>query len=117
MLNERRTVVRGVQVAHCNNTVGRRLFGGRDADDVIAQCKQVWAIGGSDAEAALFAGVSVFSLSRYLHKHPEVVELRNALKQRPILMARMTIVNNLHIPDIAWKYLEHKLPEEFGKKV
>lgn len=94
---------------------GRKLFGGRTATDVIALCREVWAIGGSDAEAAAFAGISAVSLCRYLQKHPDILELRNVLKQRPVLMARMTIVNNLHIPEIAWKYLERKRPEEFRR--
>lgn len=94
---------------------GRKLFNGRAAAEVVAQCKQVWAIGGSDAEAAAFAGISVFSLCRYLQRNPDIFELRNVLKQRPVLIARMTIFNNLHIPEVAWKYLERKRPDEFGK--
>lgn len=94
--------------------VGRRQFGGRSEQEVIDKCKEVWGIGGTDAEAALWAQISPFALCNYLKAHPEVVELRNVLKHRPILLARLTIV--AHIGDSfdnAMKYLERKLPEEF----
>lgn len=96
--------------------VGRRLFNGRDPDSVIAQCKQVWALGGTDVEAAAMAQISTVSLCRFLKSNPDIAALRNNLRCKPILFARMTIVRSLDDPKLAWKYLEHKLPEEFAVK-
>ena len=96
------------------NKVGRKWFDGKNENGVVAKLKEVWGLGGSDAEACFWADISKFSLKRYLDANPDIVELRNKLKEKPILKARQTIINNLHNPDIAFKYLERKKRDEFG---
>jgi hypothetical protein len=99
------------------NKAGRKWFDGKTESDVVAKLKVVWGLGGSDAEACYYADISKFSLSRYLDAYPDVEELRNKLKEKPILKARETVVKNLSNPDIAFRYLERKKKDEFGASV
>lgn len=96
--------------------IGRKWFDGKDEEDVIAKCKEVWAIDGTDEEAAFYAEVSKFSISRYLQEHSDLKEIRNRLKERPILKARQTIVKNLDNPQEAKWYLERKRKNEFSER-
>lgn len=73
-------------------TAGRKWFDGQDEKSVITKCEQVWCLGGSDAEAAFFADISTASLSRYLTAHPNIAERRDALRERPILLARTALI-------------------------
>lgn len=98
------------------NKRGRKWFDGKSEKDVIALLKQVWAYGGTDAEAASLAEVSKDSVSRYLQVHEDVKELRDRLKERPILKARQTVVSSLDDPYVAFKYLERKRKEEFAER-
>jgi hypothetical protein len=96
--------------------MGRIWFDGREHEDVIAQCKEIWAIGGSDAEAALFAKISASSLSRYMDANKDIKDLRNALQQNPVLKARRTIEAKLSDVETAKWYLERKRKEEFASR-
>lgn len=123
---------------------GRPLFDGKDINLVLAKLEEVWALGGSDAEAALFADISASSLSRYLDAHPEVAQRRDALRERPVLLARRALIESFDgheykatekvkdaegrevekevtrnapkCPDLALKYLERRKKDEFSPK-
>lgn len=97
--------------------VGRKWFDGLDEAVVIAKCEEVWAFGGSDAEASYYAGISTSSLSRYLTAHPKQKEIRDALHEKPILLARQTVINK--IPESyanAMDYLSRKRKQEFSTR-
>ncbi|MBI1833361.1 MAG: hypothetical protein HYR90_00900 [Candidatus Andersenbacteria bacterium] len=98
------------------NKAGRKWFDGKDEAVVLAKCKEVWAFGGNDAEAAFYAEVSKDSISRYLKAHDDVRELRDRLKEQPVLRARKTVVENLSDPHIAFRYLERKRKDEFAER-
>lgn len=94
---------------------GRRLFNGKSEEIVIQFLKAAWAIGCNDAEACAYADISVTALFEYCKKHPEVSEIKNRLKQKPFLVARQSVVAALkNNPEIAFRYLERKRPEEFA---
>ena len=96
---------------------GRKLFDGKNEKEVIPKLEQVWSIGGTDKEACFYAEISPPALCRYLQKHPAVSERKEALKQGPILKARREVVTGLTgNPEFALRYLERKLPDEFGLK-
>ena len=80
---------------------GRPLFDGKPEAMVLAKLEEVWAIGGSDAEAAFFADISASSLCRYLERHPKVSQRKEALKNRPILLARKAVTGAFdgHVTD------------------
>lgn len=99
---------------------GRPVFRTKKGDGkteagVLAKLKQVWAMGGSDEEAGFYAEISIDALQRYYDKHPELKELRERLRQKPVLKSRQTIVGALDQPEHAWRYIKQKRPEEFGK--
>lgn len=94
---------------------GRKLFDGKGEKAVVQKLEYVWALGGTDAEAASYAGISKAALSDYLKKHEEVSERKVVLKHKPILQARMTVVGNLDDCKVAMWYLQTKKRDEFGK--
>lgn len=96
---------------------GRKLFDGKKETDVIRKLEEVWAIDGTDEEAAFFADISKASLSDYLKKHPAISERKHALKNKPVLKARQEVVKGLagdH--EFSLKYLERKRSKEFSTK-
>jgi hypothetical protein len=99
------------------NLGGRKLFDGKSEEIVIQKLEEVWALDGTDAEAAFYAGISPASLSDYLKKHPDVSERKQALSQKPVLKARQAVVKNLDDPNHAFRYLEKKRRKEFGNGI
>lgn len=97
--------------------VGRPLFDGKNYDSVIQKLSEVWALDGSDAEAALFADISPAALCEFLKAHPDISERKAALKQTPFLIARRTLVEGVKTdPDLALKYMERKCRAEFATR-
>lgn len=96
------------------SNAGRLLFDGKSYDIVIQKLEEVWAIGGSDAEAAFYAGISKAALSDFINKRPEISERKQSLQEKPVLKARQTIVRNLDQVQTSQWYLERKRPQEFG---
>nr|BDD45334.1 hypothetical protein 11 [Elusimicrobiota bacterium] len=94
---------------------GRKLFDGKDYNSVLQKLEQVWSIGGTDVEAALYAEISKSALYEFLKSNPDISERKNMLKNKPILKARQEVFKGLtgnH--EFALKYLERKLPNEFA---
>lgn len=80
--------------------------------ETIDKIEYVFAMGGTDIEACLYADISHQALYDYQEKHPEFTERKNKLKQTPLLRARTTIVKSLESDvNSAWKYAERKDPE------
>ena len=94
---------------------GRKLFDGKSKEIVIQKLEEVWAIGGSDEEAAFYAGISKAALSDFLKKNIDISERKEALKEKPILKARQTVVRDLDDPNGARWYLTKKRKLEFGE--
>lgn len=98
-------------------TSGRKWFDGKDINDVISKCQEVWAVGGTDAEASMYANITSASLSRFLQVNPEIAELRDRLQEKPILLARRSVMSQMrHDGNLALKYLERKKNKEFSVK-
>jgi len=64
-----------------------------------------------DVEACCYAGISPAAFYKYQSENPEFVERKEALKKRPNMKARETIVKALENTPDAWKWLEKKDPE------
>jgi hypothetical protein len=97
---------------------GRKLFDGKNYDEVIRKLEQVWSIGGSDEEAAFFANIAKSSLCEFLKRSPLVSERKEALKNKTILKARQEVVKGLeNNPEFSLKYLERKRRNEFALKL
>jgi hypothetical protein len=82
--------------------------------EVLEKLKSAWAYGCTDVEGCLFAGIAPASLYNYQKKNPGYLEMKEMLKSKPFLKARLTVVNSLGQTDSAWKYLERKGGREFA---
>lgn len=86
--------------------------------ELINKLEEVFAIGGTDEEACFYADISKQTLYDYQKKFPEFVDRKEALKQKPFLLARRTIVNALKDnPQYAFEYMKRKNRKEFGDSV
>jgi hypothetical protein len=95
--------------------VGRRQFDGKNEATVLQKLDIAFSMGCTDEEACLFANISKSALYEYQKKKPEFLEQKELSKFKPILKARMTVVDNLDKdPNFAFKFLERKKRDEFG---
>jgi len=101
-----------------NPNAGRKVFDGKDENLVIQKLEQAWAFDCTDAEAASYADISKAALCEYLKRKPEIAERRAALKERPVLFARKSVIDAINSGDarIALAYLERKRRDEFATK-
>ncbi len=84
--------------------------------ETIAKLEEVFALGGTDEEACFYADIGKTTLYNYQQEHPEFVERKEALKQRPFLKARQTFVKALDDPHYAVEYLRRKKKAEFSDR-
>ena len=81
----------------------------------IGKLDEAFAMGCTDIEACLFAGIHQDTLYAYQRKNPEYIKRKAALKETPVLKARKTIENALEEDQNTAKwYLERKLKDELG---
>lgn len=85
--------------------------------DVLNKLEEVFALGGTDQEACMYADISHQSLYNYQKEFPEFVERKEALKEKPFLKARRTIISSLDNPKHAFKFMERKKKAEFGANI
>jgi hypothetical protein len=85
-------------------------------EDVLHKLEEAFALGCTDGEACLYANIACATLYNYQNAVPEFLERKEELKKTPVLKARTTVVNNLHDPEIAFKFLERKVKNEFSLK-
>lgn len=86
--------------------------------EVIEKLEEAFAWGCTDKEACLWADIAPATLYKYQDRHPEFVERKEALKDRPVLLARKTVVRAIERGDrtVAMQYLERKKKDEFSTK-
>lgn len=83
--------------------------------EVIAKLEEAFAWGCSDVEACLWADIAPKTLYKYQEKHPEFAQRKANLKERPILIARKSVVKAMpKDPKLAMDYLARKRKEEFS---
>lgn len=97
-----------------------RSRGGRpyavDASTVI-KLEEAFMLGCSVIESCFYAGISKETYYNWLELNPKFVGRIEALKANPTIIARNSVVSSLrHDGELALKYLERKLPEEFSLK-
>lgn len=85
-------------------------------EEVIRKMEEVFAWGGTDLEACLYADISKTALYEFQKDNPEFAERKEKLKERPFLKARQTIVKGLDDPTNAKWYLERKGKGEFAQR-
>lgn len=86
--------------------------------EIIDKLERCFSLGCSDAEACCFANISTTTLYNYQKTNPEFIERKEMLKNKPILEARNTVVQNLRKdPKLALEYLKAKKKDEFGQRM
>lgn len=87
-------------------------------ESTVKKLEEAFAIGASDEEACFYADITKQTLYNYQEKNPTFIDRKEALKQRPVLLARQTVVKNIESnADLAFKFLERKQRNEFATKV
>ena len=84
-------------------------------DEAIRKIEEVAALDGSVGEMAYYAGVHPDTVYAWLKEDKEFSDRITALRERPVLKARQTIVKSLDDPNHAFKYVEKKRRKEFGQ--
>lgn len=85
--------------------------------EVLNKLEEVFALGGTDQEACMYADISHQTLYNYQKDHPDFIERKEALKEKPFLKARRTIIASLEDPNHAFKFMERKKKGEFGQSM
>lgn len=82
--------------------------------DVVNKLEQAFSLGCTDSEACLYADISRQTLYNYEAKHPEFIDRKATLKEKPFLLARKTIIEDCKTPEGARWYMERKKKNEFA---
>jgi hypothetical protein len=86
-------------------------------EEVIRKIEEVAALDGSVEEMAYYAGVKRATLYSYLEDNPIFSDRIKALRERPVLKARQTVVKSLETPEGAKWYLARKKKSEFSERI
>lgn len=86
-------------------------------DDARRKIEEAAAIDASIEEICFYADIHKDTFYEWMKKEPEFSDRIDALRNRPIMKARQTIVKALENPDHAFKYLEKKRRKEFGTNI
>lgn len=83
--------------------------------EVLRKLDEAFAMGCSDLEACLYADIAKSTLYEYQQENKDFTDHKEILKERPILLARDTLVKGIKgNPELALKFLERKLKKEFS---
>lgn len=83
--------------------------------DVIAKLEQAFALDCTVSEALFYAGIKPDAYYDFIKKNPEYGETFASLRNRPVLLARQTVVNKLSENySNAIDYLSRKAKKEFS---
>jgi len=84
---------------------------------VIEKLEEAFAWGCSDIEACLWADIAPATLYQYQDKNPAFTERKANLKEKPVLLARKSVVSSLPKDSkLAMDYLSRKRKDEFSIK-
>lgn len=84
-------------------------------EKVLRKLEEAFAYGCSDLEACFYADISKTALYEYQKDHPEFTERKELLKEKPILMARQSVIKAMQKDgNLALRYLERRKKSEFA---
>jgi hypothetical protein len=85
--------------------------------EVIAKLEEAFAWGCTDIEACLWADIADDTLYKYQRENPEYIKRKASLKEKPVLLARKSVVKQLQSDGkLAMDYLSRKKKEEFAPR-
>ncbi len=96
------------------NKPGRKTL---KTEEVVRKIEEVAALDGSVEEMAYYAGIHPDTIYGWMEKDKTFSDKIKALRERPVLKARQTIIKALDTPQSAQWYLERKKKAEFSEKV
>lgn len=85
--------------------------------ETVTKLEEVFALDGTVEEACFYAEISRNAYYEWIKANPALNDRFEALRQRPFLKARQTIVKALDNPHDAQWYLTRKKRKEFGENV
>lgn len=86
-------------------------------DEVVRKLEEAAAIDATVEEMCFYADISRDTFYRWIKENPEFSDRINRLRERPVLVARQTVVNSISKdPKIAMEYLKAKRRAEFATK-
>lgn len=86
-------------------------------ETTVNKLEEAFLLGCTDEEACYYADISKQTLYTYQDKHPEFVDRKARLKERPFFVARKSVIDSLSgDPELALKYLERKKKKEFSPR-
>ncbi|MDQ7798539.1 MAG: hypothetical protein RDU76_06310 [Candidatus Edwardsbacteria bacterium] len=97
------------------SNAGRKFFDGKDEKLVVSKLERMFAMGATDEEACIYAGISRSALDRYSQEHEGFRDRKALLKHTPKLRARITINRHSSHPLVARWMLERLARDEFGR--
>ncbi len=83
----------------------------------IAKLEEAFAIDATIEEACFYADIDPSTYNRWIHKNPKLHKRFTALRNKPVLKARQTVVKGLDDTHNAQWYLTRKKKKEFGDNV
>lgn len=83
----------------------------------VKKLEEVFALDGSVEEACFYAGISRETYYQWIKADQSLSDRFEALRNKPVLKARKTVVDSLANPDYAFRYLERKKKDEFSTRV
>lgn len=86
------------------------------SEEKIKKLEEVFAIDGTIEEACFYADISIQTYYDWQVKNPKLTERFTALRNRPVLKARQTVVKSLDQPQHAFEYLKRKRKQEFSER-
>ncbi len=106
--------MKNTQVIKPKRSVGRpSVF----TEEVVRKIEEVAALDGSVEEMAYYAGIHPDSIYTHFKINKEFSDRIKALRERPVLKARQTIVKALDDPQNAQWYIARKRKKEFAERV
>ena len=82
---------------------------------LVEKLEYAFSIGCTDEEACFYADINKATLYNYQDKHPEFIDRKNALKTRPVFLARESVIKGFRgDPSHALRFLERKVKGEFS---
>ena len=85
--------------------------------EVRTKIEEVAALDGTVEEMASYAGIGRQTLYDYIKENPVFSDRIQALRERPVLKARNTVMKAIEEPQHAEWYLERKKRNEFSPRV
>lgn len=84
--------------------------------ETVSKLEQAFSLDCTVEEACFFADISRTTYYEWIKENPELSDRFEALRQKPVLAARMTVVDSLHQPHYAFEYLKRKRKQEFSDR-